>query len=84
MLEGKFRLSRRKSFSDHRETGEYTSDYIKVLYKDTLDRRRSQYHQRNKSLLELTSLFYVSCWTLNERGGCILSGKLILQMNTAY
>lgn len=67
MLEGKFRLSRRKSFSDRRETGEYTSNYIKVLYKDTLDKRRSQYHQRNKSLLELTSLFYASCWTLNER-----------------
>lgn len=67
MLEGKFRLSRRKLFSDHREAGEYASDFIKVLYKDTLDKRRSRCHQRNKSLLELTSLFYASCWTLNER-----------------
>lgn len=67
MLDGKFRLSRRKSFSDHKENGEYSSDFIKVLYKDTLDSHRSMFHQQNKSLLEQTSLFYASCWTLNER-----------------
>lgn len=66
MLNGKFYLSPRLAFSDRREQGEYTSEYIKVGYKNTIDRNRMKFREKVKEKFKLSTYFNVSCWTMEE------------------
>ena len=66
ILDGKFYLSPRLAFSDRKEHGEYTSEYIKVCYKDTIDRNRNRFHQKVAEKFKLSTHFNVSCWTMGD------------------
>lgn len=63
ILEGRLYLSPRLAFSDRREQGEYTSEYIKVCYKNTIDKNRQKFRQKVIDNFRLSTYFNVSCWT---------------------
>ena len=67
MLEGRLYLSPRLAFSDRREQGEYTSEYIKVCYKTTLDRNRPKFYQKVQDKFLLSTYFNVSCWAMEDK-----------------
>lgn len=67
LLSGKFYLSPRIAFSDRREQGEYTSEYIKVNYKNTIDRNRQEFRQKVQEKFRLSTYFNVSCWTMEDK-----------------
>lgn len=67
MLEGRLYLSPRLAFSDRREQGEYTSEYIKVCYKSTIDRNRQKFHQKVQDKFLKSTYFNVSCWTMEDK-----------------
>ena len=67
MLEGRLYLSPRLAFSDRKEHGEYTSEYIKVCYKDTIDRNRQKFYDKVKDKFLLSTYFNVSCWTMEDK-----------------
>ena len=67
MLEGKFYLSPRLAFSDRREQGEYTSEYIKMCYKSTIDRNRQKFRIKVQEKFKLSTYFNVSCWTMEDK-----------------
>ena len=67
MLEGRLYLSPRLAFSDRREQGEYTSEYIKVYYKTTLDRNRQKFRENVQKKFLQSTYFNVSCWTMEDK-----------------
>ena len=67
ILEGRLYLSPRLAFSDRREQGEYTSEYIKVCYKTILDRNRQMFYQKVQDKFLLSTYFNVSCWTMEDK-----------------
>lgn len=67
MLEGRLYLSPRLAFSDRREQGEYTSEYIKVCYKNTVDKNRQKYRQKVIDNFRLSTYFNISCWTMEDK-----------------
>lgn len=67
MLEGRLYLSPRLAFSDRREQGEYTSEYIKVCYKTTLDRNRQKFRENVQKKFLRSTYFNVSCWTMEDK-----------------
>lgn len=67
MLEGRLYLSPRLAFSDRREQGEYTSEYIKGCYKITLDRNRQKFYKKVQDKFLLSTYFNVSCWTMEDK-----------------
>ena len=64
ILEGRLYLSPRLAFSDRRELGEYTSEYIKVCYKNIVDKNRKKFRQKVIDNFRLSTYFNVSCWTM--------------------
>ena len=67
MLEGRLYLSPRLAFSDRREQGEYTSEYIKVCYKNTVDKNRQKFRQKVIDNFRLSTYFNISCWTMEDK-----------------
>ena len=67
MLEGRLYLSPRLAFSDRREPGEYTSEYIKVCYKNTVDKNRQKFRQKVIDNFRLSTYFNISCWTMEGK-----------------
>ena len=67
ILEGRLYLSPRLAFSDRREQGEYTSEYIKVCYKSTIDRNRQKFRIKVQEKFKLSTYFNVSCWTMEDK-----------------
>ena len=67
MLEGRLYLSPRLAFSDRREQGEYTSEYIKVCYKNTVDKNRQKYRQKVIDNFRLSTYFNISFWTMEDK-----------------
>lgn len=64
ILEGRLYLSPRLAFSDRRELGEYMSEYIKVCYKNIVDKNRQKFRQNVIDSFRLSTYFNVSCWTM--------------------
>lgn len=67
ILKGKLRLSRRDSFSDCYERGQYITQEIKCCQKETLDRRRTKLVREKRERLEISMHLYASCWTLEDK-----------------
>lgn len=67
ILKGKLRLTRRDSFSDCHERGQYITEEIKCSQKETLDRRRSNLVRIKRERLEVSMHLYASCWTLEDK-----------------
>ncbi|WP_251621986.1 hypothetical protein [Odoribacter lunatus] len=67
ILEGRLRLTKRGSFSDCHERGEYVAEEIKVSQKETLGRERIELVRKKKKRFETSMQLYASCWTLEKK-----------------
>ena len=63
ILEGRFTLFPRCSFSDKHEIGDYSSEYINICYKNIIDKKRREYYSKIKENFIQSTSFNVSCWT---------------------